>query len=823
MKKLKALKRARVNRALASIFSYPLTIVEAPIGYGKTTAVREFLAAKGSPVLWLSLLSAEDAAAFFWDRLAAEIVRVDEAAGVRLKSLGFPSDAPQTANILSILGDLDFEEKTALVIDDFHLVRGKEIGALLKQIVKKQPDNLHIVVITRDTTNLDFAELFAKGLCNILSQQLLRFTDGEIRDYCALMGFKPAEDEMEKICEYTVGWISLVYLVLFGMEQGIPVGRNSVIDELVEKVLYNTYDKSIQQFLLSLSVMDSFTTEQARHVTQEAKAEEFLKKLRRENAFVAFDESAGVYKIHNMLLDFLRTKHSDGSERAALYRRVGEWHLAQKALVPAYEYLCRAGETERILAILDDADNVTNYFAEFEGSLEMFAATPRELLYKYPIAYLQYIGLLLTSGDPETAAGGAARLGELQAVYEGTKNPPPERKSRILAEINAIRFFASFNDSRQMVACMNEALRLLEGGHSCLIRRESEATFGSPHFLYSYYRQPGQLKATVDFIVSEFPIFSRLTGGCSMGCDYVALAEYALETGNQNAAELNAFKAIYKAKTKEQTSIAICANLTLIRLYIYQGKINEAWEQFRQLESDVANENNAIYITTLELIKGYVAACLGRLDVIPAWLQTGDMSPAHFMYQGLAFNYIVYGKAVLLAKDYIRLEILTEEFEQYFSILQNQLGFLHNRIFLASAKYRLYGMEAGCASLRKALDMAREDNIILPFAEYAPNILDMVRHIAHSDSKDAYLQEVLCSCEQYIKSLKSAAPSVASLSARELEILALAADGLKRDEIAGLLHVTAGTVQNHLHNIYQKLEVGGRTAAIKKAQQLKLF
>ncbi len=46
MKKRKTLKRERVNRALMSIFEYPLTIVEAPMGYGKTTAVREFLAAR---------------------------------------------------------------------------------------------------------------------------------------------------------------------------------------------------------------------------------------------------------------------------------------------------------------------------------------------------------------------------------------------------------------------------------------------------------------------------------------------------------------------------------------------------------------------------------------------------------------------------------------------------------------------------------------------------------------------------------------------------------------------------------------------------------
>lgn len=823
MKKLKALKRTRINHALESIFSYPLTIVEAPIGYGKTTAVRGFLTDKGNPVLWLSLLSAEDTTDFFWDRLAAEICKVDEATGLRLKSLGFPSDVPQTANILSVLGEPDYEKNTTLVIDDFHLVRGKEIGALLNQIVKSLPDNLHIVVITRDTTNLDFAELSAKGLCNIMSQQILRFTDGEIREYCALMGFTTAEDEMEKIVEYTGGWISLVYLTLLGMEHGIPVGRNSAIEELVEKVLYNAYDESIRQFLLSLSVMDSFTTEQAFFVTQEKRAEELLKKLRRENAFVAFDEAAGVYKIHNVLLDFLRAKQSDRVDRSVLYRRVGEWYLARKTYAQACEYLSRAGETERVLALLDEKGTLSNSLAEFVGSFPMFAATSRELLFRYPFAYLQYIGLLLLSADTASVKDGAMRLDELKAVYERRDDLPLNLKNSVMAEISAVRIFNVFNNAQKMLDCTREASRLLEGGLSRLFHKESEVTFGCPHFLYSYYQKPGKLRQTVNIMVKDFPDFTTLTDGCGAGCDYVTLAEYALETGDWQAAELNAFKAIYKAKTKEQTGIVICANLTLIRLYIYQGKITEALELLRQLREDVERANNPVYNTTLELVDGYVYGCLARFDSIPQWLQIGDMSPAHFFYQGLGFNYIVYGKAVLLSRNYIQLEMLTESFTRYFSILCNQLGFLHNQIFEAAAKYRLYGMEAGCVSMRKALGMARDDNIILPFAEYSPFILDMLRHISNTETHDAYIKEVLRSCGQYLESLKCVPQNAVSLSSRELEVLSLAAEGLKRDEIAGQLGVSTGTVRTHLRNIYRKLEVGGRTAAIKKARELKLL
>jgi LuxR family maltose regulon positive regulatory protein len=199
------------------------------------------------------------------------------------------------------------------------------------------------------------------------------------------------------------------------------------------------------------------------------------------------------------------------------------------------------------------------------------------------------------------------------------------------------------------------------------------------------------------------------------------------------------------------------------------------------------------------------------------------MSSAQLMFQGVAFNYIVYGKAVLLSKNYIKLEILTEEFNHYFSIFNNQLGFLHNQILKAAAKYRLYGMDAGCSALAEAIDMAREDHIILPFAEYAPGIIDMMRSISHANPRDTYIKEIFEACEQYFANLKRMPQSVVSLSGRENEILVLIAEGLKRDEIALRLHLATGTVKNHLANIYRKLETSGRNAAIKKARELKIL
>ncbi|GAA5025450.1 response regulator transcription factor [Streptomyces siamensis] len=76
--------------------------------------------------------------------------------------------------------------------------------------------------------------------------------------------------------------------------------------------------------------------------------------------------------------------------------------------------------------------------------------------------------------------------------------------------------------------------------------------------------------------------------------------------------------------------------------------------------------------------------------------------------------------------------------------------------------------------------------------------------------------------------LEAASPGAAThcldrLTDRERDVLVLVAEGLSNADIAGRMHLSTGTVKDHVSAILTKLEVGGRVQAALLAQQAGLL
>ena len=84
----------RLKQKLSQLRFAPATVVEAPSGYGKTTAIRDVLKhgiPQGTPVHWFAAVEESPQAGF--RRLCCTINKIDNRAGERLLKIGLPNSA----------------------------------------------------------------------------------------------------------------------------------------------------------------------------------------------------------------------------------------------------------------------------------------------------------------------------------------------------------------------------------------------------------------------------------------------------------------------------------------------------------------------------------------------------------------------------------------------------------------------------------------------------------------------------------------------------------------------------------------------------------
>lgn len=186
--KPKMLERQKLQKLLLRSRQKPLVYLYGLMGSGKTTSVEMYLKSpearrqSGLPVqmrLWMSSGPGED----LYRRWGRDCQNWRQ--HCQRRNSQSSSDVGRIMDILT----QQLSQDILLVIDDFHLVQNLHLKRLAAIIAKEQPQNLRLILISRNPPEPVYYELEIKGRCTIIGQESLNFTAGEIQIFTGRMAF----------------------------------------------------------------------------------------------------------------------------------------------------------------------------------------------------------------------------------------------------------------------------------------------------------------------------------------------------------------------------------------------------------------------------------------------------------------------------------------------------------------------------------------------------------------------------------------------------------------------------------------------------------
>ncbi len=139
-------------------------------------------------------------------------------------------------------------------------------------------------------------------------------------------------------------------------------------------------------------------------------------------------------------------------------------------------------------------------------------------------------------------------------------------------------------------------------------------------------------------------------------------------------------------------------------------------------------------------------------------------------------------------------------------------------------------LEPALATLQRAIDLAAPGGLLRTFVDLGPPMAGLLVELARGREHAAYLAHLLTVFGTTSSPATTAAPDrdealvlVDRLTDREREVLHLLARRMTYKEIAAELGVSWQTAGKHAGNLYQKLQVSGRRAAVERARRLGLL
>jgi LuxR family transcriptional regulator, maltose regulon positive regulatory protein len=638
----------------------------------------------------------------------------------------------------------------------------------------------------------------------------------------------------------------------------------------------------VRAFLLQTSLLDRMCAPLCDAVTGSNDGRTMLERLVRANLFVvALDDEGRWYRYYHLFADLLR--HHLGEESPDLvpdlHRRAARWLEGDGQVTEAAHHLFAIPDYPAAADLLERISNELMRRGDVDALIGLFRQIPEEMLAERPALSLSLAEASFAHG--ELAASDRHITVAEQAVAQlPTASEDEQRHHRLLIG----RIAADRAVLASMHGDADATFVYAQTAHECLTDDDILRRCGVAVTLGHAWRHKGDL-AAADDAYSEAARLSTAAGSPFMAAlaidmrtllanargqlhlsanlsrQIIALAEsrgeaaramagsawnnlgWQLYEWNDLAGAEDAFlKALALGEQWNDTDDQVNAHLWLTFVYQAQGKPEEARASLQRADEHLrAAEREG---QSFPWLPPLIAATAARLA-----LMHGDLADAERWMATIRGEYsqnvtvrplveLTRARVLLATGEITEAQSLLDELLPRVAASGEMAYEIEARMLQALAWRQLDEMPDALDALERAITQGMPEGYIRLFLDEGAPLIALLWQLRERDQTRSdvagYCTKllVLAGAEEY----KTYPASPASrrqapthpdlpepLSAREMEVLGLLAEGYTNQDIADQLVVALSTVKTHVHHLYAKLQTPDRLRAVTRARTLGLL
>jgi LuxR family maltose regulon positive regulatory protein len=809
--------RPRLNDLFTEAVKYPLVVVCAGAGYGKTTAVHDFLKGYEARKAWIQLSERDNIGGRFWESYTHSVSKLNKTLAEEISNLGFPDTREKINRYKALVKETAVAEKRVLVIDDYHCIEDKAVLRFLEEgFFRNMLEGSTVIVISRSISYLNVAGMTYRDQIFNINENDLRFTENELTGYFRSMGISFQTDSLREIMQDTEGWAFAINLIARSCQKApgysgyVRSAMKQNIFRLLEMEIWNGLSEQLQIFLVRLSLIDHLSVDLLNQLAGNGK--EFTAELEKQSAYVRMDSYINAYLIHPLFLEFLTTKQILLSEdqKNETYAVAGDWCARNGFKIDAISYYEKAGNYQSIVSILTGlTTQIPQDIAKYAAAI--FDRVPDDASGKVEFLADIHLRTYICQGLLQKSL-------ELMQFYEAKflKLPNDDSvKKRTLTRLyicwTYIRCLMSVTDDIfDFDTYIEKACRYAHEADSGKL----DIYYPGAWINFAGSSRKGSLEEFIAVITRNHAYIQKsYMKGFMAGELELACGELEFYRGDTSSAEPHIALAVKQARAEKQFGLMHRALLYTLRIAAAQGNFSLMEQTLKEMKAQFDETAYLHRFMDYDISISWYYCFLDLPENTPELLQE-DFSP--YSHAGFIENFGNQIKA--------RFFYAIGDFEPllaYIEEMKTRESYLYGRIEMltmeACIHFKMKNKEKAFAALRTAYENASPNEIVMPFSELGKDMRTLTSAFLKQNDASipkTWLEDINRKSASYAKrrahiiSEYTEANRLSDnifITPRESDILGDLAHGLSRAEIVSNRGLPINTVKMVINSLYFKL------------------